>query len=49
LDAVTDMFAWLQPAAPEDVAHPNMDGGRNAKRSSCGRVKYERIPSIGNL
>jgi hypothetical protein len=25
---VTDMTAWLQPAASEDVAHPDVDGGR---------------------
>jgi hypothetical protein len=29
-DAVTDMSAWLQPAASEHVAHPDADGGRCA-------------------
>jgi hypothetical protein len=29
-DAVTDMSVWLQPAASEDVAHPDVDGGRDA-------------------
>jgi hypothetical protein len=26
-DAVTDMSAWLQPAASKDVAHPDVEGG----------------------
>ena len=30
LDAVTDMSAWHQPAASEDVAHPHVDGARDA-------------------
>jgi hypothetical protein len=37
--AVTDRSARLQPAASEDVAHPDADGGRwCSRRTYCARM-----------